>query len=165
MTNSCERQSSEQWTLYNNQELCLYCRNDWVVIRQICILSSFKACLSSKTTHSFTHSKNIRYIKKGSDSVGGSVMSDSLQPHGLQLTRLSGPWNSAGKNTGVSSHSLLQGIFPTQGSNVGLLHCRQILYRLSHLLITILATGNKSEQNKDPCLPGACIRGALKIPF
>ena len=41
------------------------------------------------------------------------------------------PWNSPGKNTGVGSHSLLQGIFPTQGSNPGLLHCSQILYHLS----------------------------------
>ena len=38
----------------------------------------------------------------------------------------------AGKNTRVGCHSLLQGIFPTQGSNPSLLHCRQILYRLSH---------------------------------
>ena len=37
-----------------------------------------------------------------------------------------------GKNTGVGSHSLLQGILPTQGSNPGLLHCKQILYHLSH---------------------------------
>ena len=41
-------------------------------------------------------------------------------------------WNSPGQNTGVSSLSLLQGIFPTQGSNPGLPHCRQILYQLSH---------------------------------
>ena len=40
--------------------------------------------------------------------------------------------NSPGKNAGVSSHSLLQGIFPTQGSSPGLLHCRRILYHLSH---------------------------------
>ena len=40
--------------------------------------------------------------------------------------------DSPGKNTGVGCHTLLQGIFPTQGSNPGLLHCRQILYRLSH---------------------------------
>ena len=40
--------------------------------------------------------------------------------------------DSPGKNTGVGSHSLLQGIFPTRGSNPGLLHCRQILYHLSH---------------------------------
>ena len=42
------------------------------------------------------------------------------------------PWNSPGQNTGVSGHSLLQGILPTQGSNPGFPHCRQILYQLSH---------------------------------
>ena len=40
--------------------------------------------------------------------------------------------DSSGKNTGVSCHALLQGIFPTQGSNPGLLHSRQIVYRMSH---------------------------------
>ena len=50
-------------------------------------------------------------------------MSNSLQPHGLYST-----WNSSGQN----SLSLLQGIFPTQGLNSGLSHCRQILYQLSH---------------------------------
>ena len=68
----------------------------------------------------------------GSGHVSHSVMSDSLQPHGLQPARLLCPWTSPDKNTGVGSHSLLQGIFPTQGSNLGLLHCRQILYHLSH---------------------------------
>ena len=42
------------------------------------------------------------------------------------------PWNSPGQNTDVGSLFLLQGIFPTQGSNPGLPHCRQILYQLSH---------------------------------
>ena len=51
-------------------------------------------------------------------------MSDSLW--------LYSPWNSLGQNTGVGSLSLLQGIFPTQGLNPGLLHYRQILYQLSH---------------------------------
>ena len=41
-------------------------------------------------------------------------------------------WSSPGYNTGVGSLSLLQGIFPTQGSNPDLLHCRQILYQLNH---------------------------------
>ena len=82
-------------------------------------------------------------------------MSDSLRPHGLQHTRLLcpkltpekwkslscvpvcnpmdySPWNSPGQNTGVGSLSLLQGIFPIQGSNPGLLHCRWILYQMSH---------------------------------
>ena len=64
--------------------------------------------------------------------VSHSVVSDYLQPHGLQPTRLLYLWNSPGHNTGVGSLSLLQGIFPTHGSNLGLLHCRQILYCLSH---------------------------------
>ena len=59
-------------------------------------------------------------------------MSDSLQPHGLQPTRFLHPWDSLGKNTEVGSHSLLQGIFLTQGLNLGLPHCREILYYLSH---------------------------------
>ena len=42
------------------------------------------------------------------------------------------PWNSLGQNTGVGSLFLLQGIFPTQGWNPGLPHCRWILYQLSH---------------------------------
>ena len=47
-------------------------------------------------------------------------------------TLFNSPWSSPGQNTGVGCLSLLQGIFPTQGSNTGPLHCRQILYQLSH---------------------------------
>ena len=61
------------------------------------------------------------------DSESRSVVSDSLPPHGLYS-----PWHSPSQNTGVGSLSLLQGIFPTQGSNPGPLHCRQILYYLNH---------------------------------
>ena len=63
----------------------------------------------------------------GSESERSSVVSDSLRPH-----RLYSPWSSPGQNTGMDSLSLLQGIFPTQGSNPGLLHWGQILYQLSH---------------------------------
>ena len=56
-----------------------------------------------------------------------SVMSDSLWPRGLYS-----PWNFLVQNTGVGSCSLLQGIFPTQGSNPDFPHCRQILYQLSY---------------------------------
>ena len=49
-------------------------------------------------------------------------------PHGLQPTRLLCPWDSPGKNTGVGCHSLLQGIFPSQWLNLGLLHCRGLLF-------------------------------------
>ena len=78
-------------------------------------------------------------------------MSDSSPPHGLQPTGLLRPWDSPGKSTGVGCHclirteppgkpkntgvgslSLLQGIFPSQESNRGLLHCRLILYQLNY---------------------------------
>ena len=59
-------------------------------------------------------------------------MSNSLWPHGLQPARLLCPWDSPGKNTGVGSLSLLQGIFSNQWSNPGLSHCRWLLYHLSH---------------------------------
>ena len=49
-------------------------------------------------------------------------------PHGLYS-----PWNSPGHNTGVGGLFLFQGIFPTQGLNLGLLHSRQVTYCLSHL--------------------------------
>ena len=65
-------------------------------------------------------------------SVSCSTVSNSVWPHGLYPARLLCPWNSPGKNTGVGCHSLFQGIFPTQRSNPGLLHCRWILYYLSH---------------------------------
>ena len=55
--------------------------------------------------------------------------------YGLQPARLLCPWDSPGKNTGVGCYALLQGIFPTQGSNphfLCLLHYRQILYLMSH---------------------------------
>ena len=72
------------------------------------------------------HSMEDIFEKSSNESKGLSVVSDSLQPHGLS------PWNSPGQNTGVGSLSLLQGVFLTQGLNPGLPHCRQILYPLSH---------------------------------
>ena len=66
------------------------------------------------------------------ESESRSVMFDSLRPNGLHS-----PWNSPGQNIGVSSLSFLQGIFPTQGSNPGFPHCRQILYQLSYQGILI----------------------------
>ena len=62
------------------------------------------------------------------ESVRRSVMFDFLRPHGLYPARLLCPWDFPGRNC----HSLLQGIFLTQGPNPGLPHCRQILCHLSH---------------------------------
>ena len=62
-----------------------------------------------------------------SESQSRSVMSDSLWPQGLFSQ-----WNSPGQNTGVVAVPFSGGIFPTQRTNPGLLHCRWILYKLSH---------------------------------
>ena len=79
-----------------------------------------------------TFSPLICHEVAGSDdsilvSESCSVVSESLRLHGLYSPR-----NSPGQNTGVGSLPLLQGIFPTQGLDPGLPHCRRILYQLSH---------------------------------
>ena len=71
--------------------------------------------------------RQILYHWPTKESESRSVVSNSLPP-----CELCSPWNSLGQNTGVGSLSLLHGIFPTKGSNPDLLHCRQILYQLSH---------------------------------
>ena len=71
--------------------------------------------------------KTALYWYWSSESESHSAMSDYFVTPWLYS-----PQNSPGQNTGVGSLSLLQGIFPTQGLNPGLLHCRRILYQLSH---------------------------------
>ena len=98
-----------------------------------------------------------------------SGMSDSLQPHGLQPARLLCPWDSPGKNTAVGCHAVLQGIFPTQGSNPDFLHCRQILYcwasreapdliPIWHYLVDLLLVVHASPHHKmNPVRQGGTI--------
>ena len=98
----------------------------------------------------------------------------TLPPHELQPARLLYPWNSPGKNTGVDCHSLLQRIFLTQGSNQGLLHRRQILYRLNYrkVLFTdpnaLKAPGRNSvtfsSRNGRKDMEGACRTGGWLLP-
>ena len=68
----------------------------------------------------------------------------ALQPHGPYSS-----WNSPSHNTGVGSFSLLQGLFPTQGSNPGLPHCRWILYQLSHKGIPFMFIDKFNECPQD----------------
>ena len=81
---------------------------------------------STQSVSKFGKSSSGHRTGKG-QSECCSVMSNSLWPHGLYS-----PWNFPGQNTGMVSYSLLQGIFLTQESNRGLLHCRQSLYKLGH---------------------------------
>ena len=78
-----------------------------------------------------TRSQTCLSFQEHHESVSHSVVSDSATPwttvvHPTPLSK-----DSPGKNTGVGCCSLPQGIFPTQGSNLGLLHCKQFLYQLS----------------------------------
>ena len=95
----------------------------------------------------------------------------TLQSHGQLLASLPCPWNFPGKNTRVGCHSLLQGIFPTQGSNTGLLHCRQILYHLNHqrslvnllwnqpyLSLPMFQTGLYDNNPRKTCNAAVCAR-------
>ena len=92
----------------------------------------------------------------GCDSC--SVVSDSLRPHGLYS-----PWNSPGQNTGVSSLSLLQGIFSTQGSDPGLFLCRRILYHLSHRCENWII--KKAEHQRIDAFGLWCWRRLLRVPW
>ena len=84
-------------------------------------------------------------------------MSDSLLLHGFYS-----PWNSPGQNTGEGSLSLLQGIFPTQGSNSGLQHCGQILYQLSQKILERVAYPFSRESSQPRNRTGvSCIAGGF----
>ena len=84
-----------------------------------------KGTTKSTLTPSFKKVKKVKVLVAQSYPVFYDPMDGSP-------TRLLCPWDSPGKNTWVGSHFLLQGIFLTQGLNLGLLHCRQTLYCLNH---------------------------------
>ena len=96
--------------------------------------------------HCFIISK---LLKSESESESCSVMSDSLRPHGLWLIRLLCPRDSPGKQTGVCCHALLQVIFLTHGSNLGLLHCRQILYLVKIISAFFYISRSYMDMGKD----------------
>ena len=85
-------------------------QNDFLCVREL-----------NKNYLKFIFHKLIQDLRLGW-MLSHSVTSDSFWPHELQPTRLLCPWNYPGKNTGVGCHSLLQGIFRTQGLNSSLLH-------------------------------------------
>ena len=90
-----------------------------------------------------------------------SVVSDSLWPHGLLPARLPCPWDFPGKNTEVGCHSFLQGIFLTQGLNLALPHCRQILYLVSHRGSPTRRTQERQRLGLSPKNQNKCIAFGL----
>ena len=95
--------------------------------------SNFKKPMNLFTKQIYRYWIENKLVTKGQRGWGGGVSQScpTLQPHGLQPARLLCPRDFPGKKNGLGCHSLLQGIFLTQGLNLGLLHCRQILYHLS----------------------------------
>ena len=105
-----------------------------VLIRPVVIYSMRVSYMSALSREDGTNTSSRLSTVLGMCMLSHSVMSDSLQPHGLQLVSFLSPWNSPSQSTGVGCHILLQGIFPTQGLNpclLCLLHCRWILNMLS----------------------------------
>ena len=103
-----------------------------VIVAQSCptLCNSMDGSLPGSSVHGILQARILEWLAipfSRRSSVGSQIVSSFLQPHGLYST-----WNSLDQNTGVCSHCLLQGIFPTQGLDTGLLHCGQILYQLSH---------------------------------
>ena len=106
--------------LENDRIISVHCQGQWFNITVIQVYAKTSNAEEAKVEWFYEDLQDVL------ESESPSVMSDSVRPHGLY-----NPWNSPGQNTGVSRLSLLQGIFSTQGSNPGLLHCRQIPYQLS----------------------------------
>ena len=92
------------------------------------------------------------------------VMSNSLQPRGKQPPWLLCLWNSPGKNTAESCHTLLQGIFSTQGSNLRLLYHRQILYHISPSLESLQFSSVSSVTQLCPTLCNPMNRSTPGLP-
>ena len=111
-------------TIFLNPYICInilhWCFSFWLI--SLCVIGSSFIHLIRTDSNAFFL---ISY------KWSRSVMSDSLRPHGLYTMRLLHLWDFPDKSTGVSCHFLLQGIFPTQGSNPGLPHFRQTLYCLT----------------------------------
>ena len=105
-----------RWNSYK-----LLCRKISVLFQTV----NFQDTIIYETSKNFSTSLKVCVL-------GHSAMSDSMWPYEPQPARLLGPWDSPCKNNGVDCHALLQEIFPTQGSNPSLLHCKRILYCLSH---------------------------------
>ena len=109
----------------------------WCLVGQGRLCQSFIQFPFSSSLNIHTHKKNVanyyQMLNLGDEHVGvcftlcvlscsvASVVSNSSRPHGLQTPRLLCPWDSPGKNTGVGSHALLQGICPTRGLDPRLL--------------------------------------------
>ena len=118
-----QKQSTAPKAGYTNSG-CLQATHTWFITPINFLAEFFQKILflnNSSLLYCTTHGHRTGRLR-WSVCVSVSVVSNSLWPRGLQPPRLLCPWDSPAKNTGVSWHSLLQGILPNQGLNPGHLH-------------------------------------------
>ena len=127
-------------TIIDRTHVCAWhCFWSWRCVRAKLLQSCSTLCdpMDCSPQGSFVHgifqAGMLKWIATPS-SRGSSWPDPGIEPRSpaLQVISLPAEPQERPKNTGVGSLSLLQGIFPTQGSNPGLPYCRQILYQLSH---------------------------------
>ena len=94
------------------------------LVSHLCSICAHSLILSGKHRSKYLISTGLCLVAQLCPTLGNTV---NCSPPGSSVYA-----DSPGKNTRVGCHDLLQGIFPTQGWNPGLLHWRQILYCLSH---------------------------------
>ena len=109
------------YTLWFNYSDRLFCFTSTSLKMQFPLPEA--ATTTTTSSHTKWPAKILGKKQVESESPSHLAVSDSLQPHRLHLPKLLCPWTSPDNNTAVGSHSLLQGIFPTWGPNLGLPHC------------------------------------------
>jgi len=127
-------QQQSRWHSHKIEEACI--NTMYIELYGFPYIKSLRFGLKFVTYHSLGHTD---YEKIQQISIPTLFHPQTLAPccllqlsvHGILQTRIL-KWDSPDKNTEMGSHSLLQGIFPDERSNLSFLHCRQIIYLLSH---------------------------------
>ena len=125
-------------------------------------LKSSGSCLNSPSRrHDFCHEPHGFFLELSLKGICRTCfLTSSMKVKSLSLVWLfatpwtiayqaPGPWDFPGKSTGVCCHFLLQGVFLTQGSNLDLLHCKQMLYCLSHQEVHFLYASAQISSHQD----------------
>ena len=129
---------------------CCFCRKHSVILKIFCFKTRvWSFTLSNPNAHGVKYLGKLKTKQNMETRFVLLLLVAQLCPTLCDPTNCSLPgysclWYSSGKNTGVGSHSQVVTILPTQGSNLCILHCRKILYHLSHQGTTLAESKNKS---------------------
>ena len=161
----CQKMQSSIQAFSESQSFCNNIKNQWpqITIANKIIMTyceNYQKCDTDTKWANAVGKMVLIGLVDVVKSVSHSVVSDSLWPYRLWPARFFCPWNSPSRNTEVGSHSLLPGIFPTQGSNPGLLHCGRVFTiwatREAHLMdgvaINLIFVKTKQNNNKKKTL-------------